>query len=278
MRHQRDSAFLALLVAASACLPTETRAPPGTLTVSIAAPGAASESFESQDGWVVSLDRSYVSVGRVELSGNDCDAYSEAGYSRLLNLSSSEPQRVSLLYGLGSCSLSFAIGPPRWNTVLGAAVPAEVEERFRTPGSDGETEGGVSLYVEGRAQRGDAVVSFAWPLRAQLALRDCRLIDQAPVVLSSGAEQALELRFDALELLRDPTGALLFEPFAAADESGATPDAEVTLEELNAVPGAASAETLFHELYYTRLPRVAGVAGGACTGRIESCDGRQCDD
>ena len=165
MRHQRDSAFLALLVAASACLPTETRAPPGTLTVSIAAPGAASESFESQDGWVVSLDRSYVSVGRVELSGNDCDAYSEAGYSRLLNLSSSEPQRVSLLYGLGSCSLSFAIGPPRWNTVLGAAVPAEVEERFRTPGSDGETEGGVSLYVAGRAQRGDAVVSFAWPLR-----------------------------------------------------------------------------------------------------------------
>jgi hypothetical protein len=168
------------------------------------------------------------------------------------------------------------VGPPRWNTVLGDAVPAELEERFRTPGSDGETEGGVSLYVEGRAQRGDTVLSFAWPLRAQLALSDCRLGERAaPLVLSSGVEQPLELRLDALELLRDPTGALLFEPFAAADESG---DAEITLEELNAVPGAASSETLFHELYYTRLPRVAGVAGGACTGRVETCEGRRCDD
>src|SRR5215207_3224818 len=151
MRHQ---VLLALLVTGSACLPTETRAPPGLLAVSIAAPGAASESFETQDGWSVRLDRAYASVGRVELAGSDCDAYSEAGYSRLLNLSSSEPQRVSLLYGLGSCSVSFTVGPPRWNTVLGDAIPAEVEERFRTPGSDGETEGGVSLYVEGRAQRG----------------------------------------------------------------------------------------------------------------------------
>jgi hypothetical protein len=266
------------LVAASACLPSETRAPPGTLTVSIAAPGASSEPFESQDGWTVSLDRTYASVGRVELAGDDCDAYSEAGYSRLLNLSGTQPQRVSLLYGLGSCSFSFAVGPPRWNTVLGDAVPAEVEERFRSPGSDGETEGGVSLYVEGRAQRGDTVVSFAWPLRAQLSLSDCRLGERAaPVVLSSGVEQALELRLDALELLRDQTGALLFEPFAAADESGATPDAELTLEELSA-PGATSSETLFHELYYTRLPRIAGVAGGACTSRIETCEGRRCDD
>jgi hypothetical protein len=275
MRQQRDSLFLALL-AASACLPTETRAPPGTLTVGIAAPGDSSESFESQDGWSVSLERTYASVGRVELTGDDCEAYSEAGYSRLLDLSSSEPQRVSLVYGLGSCSVSFAVGPPRWNTVLGDGIPAEVEERFRTPGNDGETEGGVSLYVEGRARRADTVVRFAWPLRAQLALSDCRLGERAdPVVLSSGVEQALELRLDALELLRDPTGALLFEPFVAADESG---DAEITLEELSAVPSAAPPETLFHELYYTRLPRVAGVVGGGCVGSIETCEGHGCDD
>jgi hypothetical protein len=266
---------LALLVAASGCLPTETRARPGSLAVSIAAPSDSNEWFASQDGWDVSLDHTYANVGRAELTGSDCDAYSEASYSRLLNLSRKEPQRVSLLYGLGSCSFSFAVGPPRWNTVLGDAVPAEVEELFRTPGSDGETEGGVSLYVEGRAQRGDRIVSFAWPLRAQLALSDCRLGERAaPLVLSSGVEQALELRLDALELLRDQTGALLFEPFAAADQSG---DAEITLDELNAAPGVTSSETLFRELYYTRLPRSTRVAGGACTGRIEACDGR-CDD
>jgi hypothetical protein len=257
-------------------LPAETRAPPGTLAVSVAAPVSSSESFESQDGWVVSLDRTYASVGRVELTGSDCDAYSEAGYTRLLNLSRSEPQRLSLLYGLGRCSFSFAVGPPRWNTVLGDAVTAEVEEHFRTPGSDGETEGGVSLYVEGRAQHGDAVIGFAWPLRAQLAFSDCRLGERAAAVeLAAGAEQTLELRLDALELLRDQTGALLFEPFAAADQSG---DAEITLEELSAAPGAAQPETLLHELYHTRLPRIAGVAGGTCTGRIETCEDGGCDD
>jgi hypothetical protein len=264
------------LVTAGACLPTETRAPPGTLAVSITAPPSSSKWFESRDGWALSLDQTYASVGRVELAGSDCDAYSEAGYSRLLNLSRSEPQRIALLYGLGSCSFAFAVSPPRWNTVLGDAVTADVEEYFRTPGSDDETEGGVSLYVEGRARRGDTVIGFAWPLRAQLAFSDCRLGERsAAVELAAGAEQALELRLDALELLRDHTGALRFEQFAAADQSG---DAHITLEELSAAPGATPPETLLHEVYYSRLPRVATVAGGTCTGRIETCEGGSCDD
>jgi hypothetical protein len=268
----------ALLVAASGCLPAETRARPGTLALSVAATFDSSESFESDDGWTVSLDRTYAHVGRVELGGSDCDAYSEASYSRLLDLSSDEPQRLSLLYGLGRCSFSFAVGPPRWNTVVGEAVPAEVEERFRTPGSDGATEGGVSLYVEGRASRKEKIVRFAWPLRARLALDDCQWGEPAaPVALSSGVEQAAELRLDALQLLRDQTGALRFDPFAFAAESAATPDEELSLDELLVAPGAA-AETLFHELYYARLPRIAGVTGGACTARVESCGGGGCDD
>jgi hypothetical protein len=276
MRRRRDPLFLALIVVTSACLPTERRTPPGTLTVSIAAPDDASQSFESQDGWTVTLERTYASVGRVQLTGSDCEAYSEADYSRLLDLSGTVPQRVSRLYGLGSCSFSFAVGPPRWNTVVGEAIPAEVEERFRTAGNDGETEGGISVYVEGRAQRANSSIHFAWPLRARLAFSDCRSGESdAPVVLSSGDEQALELRFDALGLLRDPTGELFFAPFAAADESG---DAELTLEELREAAGATSSDTLFHELYYTHLPRIAGLAGGACTGRTETCEGRSCDD
>ena len=278
MTDERASLLLALCVAASGCLPAETRARPGTLTVSVAATFDSGESFESDDGWTVSLEHTYAHVGRVELGGSECDAYSEASYSRLLDLSRDEPQRLSLLFGLGRCSFSFAVGPPRWNTVVGEAVPAEVEERFRTPGSDGETEGGVSLYIEGRAQRQDKVVRFAWPLRARLALDDCRLDEPAgPIVLSSGVEQPVELRLDTLELLRDQTGALLFDPFADAAQSAASPDDDLGLEELTSAPGAG-AETLFQELYYTRLRRIAGVTGGACTARVESCAGGGCDD
>ena len=120
-----------------------------------------------------------------------------------------------------------------------------------------------------------SIVGFAWPLRARVVLSDCRLGERAvSVELTGRAEQALELRLDALELLRDQTGALLFEPFAAADESG---DADITLEELSAAPGAAPSETLLQELYRERLPRIAGVAGGTCTGRIETCED-DCDD
>jgi hypothetical protein len=278
MKAARASLVLALVSATSACLPSETRTRPGTLTLSVMAPFDASESFETEDGWTVSLDHVYANVGRVELAGDDCDAYSEAGYSRLLDLSG-RPQRLSLLYGLGRCSFSFAVGPPRWNTVLGDAVPAEVEARFRTPGSDGETDGGVSLYVAGGARRADQVVSFAWPLRARLALEDCRLGEPAaPLVLTPGAEQAVELWLDARELLRDQAGALLFDPFAAADGAGAPPDGQLGLEELTGAPGAAPSKTLFHELYYARLPRLAGVSGGTCTGRLESCSDGGCDD
>jgi hypothetical protein len=233
--------------------------------------------IESADGWVLQLRRVYAGVGHVELTGDACEAYSEAGYSRILDLGRTEPQRVSLSYGLGTCSLSFTIAEPRWNTLVGEGVATEMAQRFRTSGSDGETEGGASLYLEGQGRRGDRVVRFAWTLRPHLVFGDCRRPDEtsAPVVLTSTAHQALGLELDALALFRDDSGELRFEPFASAD-STAPPDGEITLTELRAVSGATPPETLLHDVYYRRLPRIAGLAGGECRGRIEICEG-DCD-
>ena len=278
MTHRAATAFLASLVVLPACLPDETRTVPGSLVVEIVASRATNTEVESADGWALKVRRVYASVGHVELAGDGCEAYSEADYSRIMDLGRAEPQRVSLSYGLGTCSLSFTIAAPRWNTITGEGVTTETAQRFRTRGSDGETDGGASLYLEGQGRRGDTVVGFAWTLRPRLVFGDCHRPDEtsAPVVLTSTAHRALELELDALALFRDDSGELRFDPFAAAD-SDAQADGEVTLAELRAVSGATPSETLLHDVYYDRLPRIAALSGGACRGRVEICGG-DCDD
>jgi hypothetical protein len=278
MTHRASVVFWTSFVLLPACLPDETRTPPGALVVEMVGSEATDTEVESTDGWALKLSQVCASIGRVELTGDACQAYSEAGYSRILNLGRAEPQRISLSYGLGTCSLSFTIAEPRWNTIVGDGVTAEMAQRFRTPGSDGETEGGASLYLEGQGRRGDTVVRFAWTLRPRLAFSDCRRPDEtsAPVVLTSKADQTLALELDALALFRDDSGELRFEPFAAAD-SASQADGEITLDELRAARGAAPSETLLHEVYYSRLPRIAGISGAACVGQIQSC-GSDCDD
>jgi hypothetical protein len=278
MTHRAAAAFLSSFLVLPACLPDETRTPPGALVVEMVGNEATNTEVESADGWALKLSRVYASVGHIELTGDGCEAYSEADYSRILDLGRAEPQRVSLSYGLGTCSLSFTIAEPRWNTIVGEGVTAEMAQRFRTPGSDGETEGGASLYLEGEGRRGDTVVRFAWTLRPYLVFSDCRRPAEtsAPVVLTSKADQALGLELDPLALFRDDSGELHFQPFAAAD-SAAQADGEVTLAELRAVSGGTASETLLHDVYYSRLPRIAGLSGAACLGQIKMC-GSDCDD
>jgi hypothetical protein len=263
MTHRGAAAFLASFVVLPACLPDETRTPPGALMLEMVGKQPIDASVASADGWELQLSRVYASVGHVELTGDACEAYSEAGYSRILDLGRTEPQRVSLAYGLGNCSLAFTIAQPRWNTIVGEGVPAEVAQLFRTPGSDG---------------RGDAVVRFAWTFRPHLVFRDCGRHDEtaAAVALTSKARRSLELELDALALFRDESGELRFEPFATADSADLA-DGEVTLAELRTVSGASPSETLLHELYYTRLPRIAALSDGACSGSVEIC-ADDCDD
>lgn len=277
MKHEAWAVFFASLIVLPACLPDETRTPPGALVVEMVGSRALDAPVESADGWALSLSGVYANVGDVELTGDACEAYSEASYSRILALGRDEPQRVSLSYGLGTCSLSFTLAEPRWNTIVGDGVAAEMSQRFRTPSRDGVAEGGASLYVEGDARRGDSVLRFAWTLRSRLTFDDCHQHGEtsAPVVLTSKAHQTFQLELDALALFRDDSGELRFEPFATAD-SVTEADGEITLAELQAVSGATASETLVHELYHSRLPRIGGRADGGCRGRLATCQ-RDCD-
>jgi hypothetical protein len=277
MTPRAAAVFLASFIVLPACLPDETRTPPGALVIELVGTQAVDAQVESADGWELRLRQVYASVGHVELTGDACEAYSEAGYSRILDLGQREPQRISLTYGLGACTLAFTIAQPRWNTVVGDGVTAEVAQRFRTPGNDGQTEGGASLYLEGEGRRADAVVRFAWTFRPHLVFSDCRRHDEtsATVVLTSMGQQTLALELDALAVFRDDSGGLRFEPFATADSAGVA-DGEVTLAELSAVSGPSPPETLLQNVY-RRLPRLAELAGGDCSGQVKICEG-DCDD
>src|SRR5687768_1294524 len=116
------SALLAILI--TACLPDETRTEPGLLEVSVVASPRLDTGapFETDDGWQLWLDQVLISLGELELSGDDCHPYSESRYQRILSIAGPEPQRLSRTYALGRCELSFAVAGPGWNTVLGQNV------------------------------------------------------------------------------------------------------------------------------------------------------------
>jgi hypothetical protein len=255
------------LLLLAACLPDETRTPPGTLVIEAAAVQLTNDAVETDDGWSLTLERVYASIGRVELEGDDCEAYSDARYTRLLDFGSSEPQRVSLLYGLGACSVAFALSEPRYNTQLGAGVPANIEHEFRTPGDDGEGTGGVSLSVSGKAIQGTQTVSFVWRFRGPVSFNHCRSSDSDGVVaLASGAQQVLRVELDALQLFRSDTGQLHFAAFAAADAQASSPDGSVSFDELR----STGQPSLLDDLYHVRLPRIAAMAGVPCAGSLEA--------
>jgi hypothetical protein len=244
------------------------------LVIEAAAARPVNEAVQTDDGWSLTLEQVYANIGGVELAGDDCEAYSDARYTRLLDLGSTAPQRVSLLYGLGVCSSTFALSRPRWNTRLGHGVPASIEQAFRTPGDDGEGSGGISLYITGKATRDARAVNFAWPLRAQISFEDCQLRDsERTLTLASGVQHVLLAELDAVRVFRNDEGQLLFAAFAAADAQSPTPDSSVSLDEL-AVTGEPS---LLNDLYRKRLPRIITFAGISCAGQLETCDD-DCDD
>jgi hypothetical protein len=228
----------------------------------------AAAPFETDDGWALWLDPVLISLGELELSGDDCDPYSESRYQRILSIGGPVPQRLSQTYALGTCELSFAVAGPGWNTLLGQDVPAEIELLFRSPGSDGEKQGAVAFLLEGHAERDGERKTFSWAFRPRLQFETCRLRtdhdDPQPLTLASGERSELTLEVDPSVLFRQAeSSGIAFGPFAAVDDQTSAADGTITLAEL-------AATALFDEVYHDRLLRLINLAGGVCTGRLRA--------
>jgi hypothetical protein len=268
---------LALLWAG--CLPEDTRSPPGRLNVSVRGDEALVSGATTADGWTIAFERFLISLGEVDLEGDDCTRYNESDYLRIFDLRLGTLQTVSTPFARGRCGFGFRVAIPPENAVLGAGVTPADLVLFRTPGSDGfERDRGLVLLVSGTATDGSAAKRFEWHFRRGVQYSSCRLGDEAGVTLESHDDQSIELLVHSLALFRaspDVGDEFRFAPFAEADDAYGNGDGMVTLEELGAAPGPAGFASYAEYVYLDLapgLPRYRGT-GSCALGRIEDDEG-----
>jgi len=234
----------------------------------------ASGEFFTDDEWRVRFDRVLVVLGSVALEGDDCEEYSESGYNRILDALRTERQRISRGFGLGACEFTFALSPPAWDTIRGEGIGDAEDELLRTRDPSGVSDAGVSVWVEGSAERSGAIKRFAWGFRRLVEYTRCALPGAEPeegILFEAERLVAVDLELDGAGLFRTDAGSL-FEPFRAADDQYGDADGVVTLEELTASPpsgGSSEMEPVFASfgeyLAIDALPRIVRYRGeGTC--------------
>ncbi len=158
-------------------------------------------------------------------------------------------QKVSVIYALGHCEVGFRVSSPNADTVLGASTTDADKTMMRTPGSDAfNDQAGTSIYVEGRATRGDAVESFAWSFRYRARYDRCATtpaLSGSPMAapgidLRSNVAESLLVEVSPGVLFADALNTTVaqhrFQVFADADAVTGNGDGVVTLDELARVP------------------------------------------
>jgi len=227
------------LTALDACVPADTRPVPGSLLLTVSPSPAVTQGVTTVDGWNVTFERLVVNMGQASLGGS-CNSYSEADYTRVLDVTSQPGQKLSILYGIGQCDLRFRVAPPTVDAVLGENVSQADVDTLRTPGGDAYVPlGGISIDLAGAAVRGAVTKHFHLLFRPRVRYGNCRLEEDAGpgVDLVSSGALTYDIRMEGEAVLRDDvdaaTASLRFDPFANADKDG---DGNVTLDELRQVP------------------------------------------
>lgn len=249
------------LVGLAGCLPSDTRPEPGTATLYALPDESLLYGFMTEDGWQVTFDEFFISLGDGDLGGDACNQYSESDYLRILDMLRPGTQRLATLYALGNCEMSFRIRAPGRSALLGQGVEDDIKTFMRTTGSDGYVDDrGANLHVSGTAQGVEGTFRFTWTFRRDIEYTQC-----GPVAFESGQSGEIRIHVlgDALFRTDGSSSPLRFGAYAAADNNG---DGDITLEELGAVPieGEGPFGSLADRLYLKRAPAVAHLDGASC--------------
>jgi hypothetical protein len=280
--------LVATLFAAAqgACLPADTRPPPGTLIVNVTADDSLSpehEPFLTDDGWSITFERFLLGIGNTGFAEDDaCNDYQGFGsqYGRLLDMQAGKTQRLSEMRFLGSCELGFEITTPEGMDVLGEHVTEVERHAMRAPSDDAYTTGrGTSLRAVGSARKGDHVKHFDWSFRQGVMFEQCRSEGETGIELSGEESKTIDLVVGGSVLFQEALDStdLRFDAFAEADDLHGDADGNVTFEEMAAVTlnpeasgqggssGDHEIETLADLVYVGLFPRVARYPGdGTC--------------
>jgi hypothetical protein len=252
-----------MVAAAYACVPADTRPPPGVLTMTVSPSDTVEAGVTTVDGWTIHFDRVFVVMGNESLS-DQCTVYGEADYDRVLDVSAGPGQKLGILHGLGRCDVRFRAGPPSTDVVLGASVTPAERTALQIPEPDpySPTEGrgaggsGTAFEIAGTATKDGVTKKFDLiyrrPVRYQRCttdspppdasfstLNDTVAFSDAGDSVNLGQQESVvyDLRIEPEAVFRDDpnpsSAALRFAPFAASDVDQ---NGEITLDELRAVP------------------------------------------
>jgi hypothetical protein len=229
------------------CLPADTRSPPGSILLNLAA--ADPTPVTTVDGWSIAVDRLLLGVGDVSIGSRPgaCSNYSgfDSRYLRLLDARVATEQKVNLVFGLGQCQFDVLVRSPDAETVLGEGV-SELDrtmmggDRPQTPRRAGE---GKAIEFFASATRGTETKRIDWSFGRRIVNSRCghaagRNAVQ-PIELRSEESLAFHIRIRDTVLFDDdgdPAIAVLrFDPIAAADTVFGNGDGEITLDELGNV-------------------------------------------
>jgi hypothetical protein len=268
------------------CLPGDTRPTPAVLHFTVEPSPAVPGGVTTSDGWHISFEKLLVGLGGARIEGAACNSYANAGYERLFDFTVPGQQKLSDVYGLGTCEVELRLRTPGSDALLGEGVTAADLDFMRAQETDAVvTLGRRSAYVRGRASRGEVTKRFEWSFRLGFNLDECPGAGDAglagEVNLQGGTTLPLALVIHGEELFRErlnDASPLRFDAIADADTDG---DQAITLEELASVPGPApeadaglvsgdgGAPTLADLLYRGLVPRMVRPGDGeACVVEV----------
>lgn len=230
----KHSLALTLAAAVAAC------GSPGSLTFTtygedFIEKGIPAEEFE--DDWGVVFSKFLVTIGEIKVEAVDGTVGASLPDAKTWDLTKPGPFVIAEAKDVPDqeyARVSYAMAP-KADVKAGNATESDVE-LMKT--------GKFSVYVEGKAKRGDEEKSFKWGFGSDTLLQDCTSEDgKAGLTVPSGGEVKVELTIHGDHLFLDDLQAadsdLRFDAIAAAD---ADEDGEVTLEELSKVDLTTLAE------------------------------------
>lgn len=219
--------------ACSGCLPGDTRPEPAHIFVTAEASPATVNGFTTDDGWDVHFEKLLTALGNVQLEGDACNNYANAGYDRLFDFTVPGNRKLGEVYGLAECELRFRLRSPSDDSILeNGTTPAErdfmreidIKDPTQIP-QDGPLPR-TALYVRGWATRGAETKRFEWKFVGRYTLTDCANIDDGTkntlFQLKGGDSHRSVISFHGEDLFRlvKAERALNFNLFAAADLDG----------------------------------------------------------
>ncbi len=214
----------ALLLGAGGCTEGE-----GALSLVVNGEETATEGIPNDevafaDGWTVEFDKYIVSFGNLTLRGAEGGLEADMVYVADLHRGAPEVELFEALAAQRWDSFNFEIVPPTDEVINANGVDEADIQLMRDMG--------YNYWIEGRAQKGDVELHFAWGLQNPTYNRDCTNgIDdtQGVVIRNSGTSTAeitihtehmfwttlgiheSELRFDAIAAMADAEGEIPFD-------------------------------------------------------------------